>query len=103
VQAIRQAVAAVSAGVVEGEAVLDLDYPEDSHAEVDFNVIMTEDGRFVEVQGTAEGEPFDRQALDRILSLTVGGIRELFELQRAALAAALPSDSAPRTQDSGLV
>jgi ribonuclease PH len=88
VKAIRQAVAAVSAGVVDGEAVLDLDYPEDSHAEVDFNVVMTEDGRFVEVQGTAEGSPFDRDALDRILALTSGGIRELFALQREVIAQA---------------
>jgi hypothetical protein len=57
-------VAAVSVGVVGGEPVLDLDYPEDSTAETDMNVVMTGDGRFVEVQGTAEGEPFDRDLLD---------------------------------------
>lgn len=95
VQAIRQGVAAVSAGIVDGEAVLDLDYPEDSHAEVDFNVVMTEDGRFVEVQGTAEGSPFDRDALDRILALASGGIRELFALQRAVIATALPPNGDP--------
>lgn len=93
VKAIRQAVAAVSAGIVDGLALLDLDYAEDSRAEVDFNVVMTEDGRFVEVQGTAEGNPFDRDALRRILDLAAKGIRELFALQRAALAEALSADA----------
>ncbi len=79
-------VAAVSAGVVEGVGVLDLDYVEDSSAEVDFNVVMTEDGRFVEVQGTAEGPPFERAMMDRLLELAAGGIRELHGAQRAALA-----------------
>ncbi len=86
---LRQAVAAVSVGIVEGEALLDLAYSEDSGAEVDFNVVMTEDGRFVEVQGTAEREPFDRPVLDRILDLAAGGIRSLFEVQRQAIRAAL--------------
>ncbi len=83
----RQAVAAVSAGIVDGQVLLDLAYAEDSRAEVDFNVVMTEDGRFVEVQGTAEGEPFPREALDRILGTAEQGIRELLGLQRQALAA----------------
>jgi ribonuclease PH len=78
-------VAAVSVGVVEGEAVLDLDYVEDSSAEVDFNVVMTDDGRFVEVQGTAEGQPFDRAMMDRLLDLAGSGIRELHGRQREAL------------------
>ena len=65
-------VAAVSVGVVESEAVLDLDYPEDSTAEVDFNVVMTGAGHFVEVQGTAEGEPFDRAMMDRLVDVAVG-------------------------------
>lgn len=82
---LRQAVAAVSAGIVEGALLLDLAYSEDSHAEVDFNVVMTEDGRFVEVQGTAEREPFDRAVLNRILDLAAGGIRSLFAVQRQAL------------------
>jgi ribonuclease PH len=90
VAAVRQAVAAVSAGIVDGVPMLDLAYSEDSHADVDFNVVMTEDGRFVEVQGTAEGEPFDRSALDRILELSADGIRELFVLQRAALESVEP-------------
>jgi ribonuclease PH len=78
-------VGAVSVGVVEGAGVLDLDYPEDSSAEVDFNVVMTDDGRFVEVQGTAEGAAFDRAMMDRLIDLAAGGIRDLNEMQRAAL------------------
>jgi ribonuclease PH len=79
-------VGAVSVGVVEGQAALDLDYPEDSSAEVDFNVVMTDDGRFVEVQGTAEGAAFDRAMMDRLIDLAAGGIRELHAAQRAAIA-----------------
>ena len=78
-------VGAVSVGVVEGAGVLDLDYPEDSSAEVDFNVVMTDDGRFVEVQGTAEGAAFDRAMMDRLIDLAAGGIRELNATQRSAL------------------
>jgi ribonuclease PH len=99
-RAIRQAVAAVSAGIVDGQAVLDLDYAEDSHAEVDFNVVMTEDGRLVEVQGTAEGNPFDRAALDRILELAAGGIRELVTLQSAAIEAGTAMASERGSQKS---
>jgi ribonuclease PH len=84
---IRQGVAAVSAGIVDGDVLLDLPYSEDSRAEVDFNVVMTEDGRFVEIQGTAEAEPFDRAALDRIMAACERGIRQLFAIQRAAVAA----------------
>ncbi|MDP9235916.1 MAG: ribonuclease PH [Chloroflexota bacterium] len=79
-------VGAVSVGVVEGKALLDLDYPEDSAAEVDFNLVMTDAGAFVEVQGTAEGPPFDRAMMDRLIDLGAGGIRELNQHQRAALA-----------------
>ncbi len=78
-------VGAVSVGVVEGEALLDLDYPEDSSAEVDFNVVMTDDGRFVEVQGTAEGRAFERAMMDQLIDLGTLGIRQLNEIQRAAL------------------
>jgi ribonuclease PH len=81
-------VAAVSVGVVGVEAVLDLDYVEDSSAEVDFNVVMTEAGAFVEVQGTAEGEPFDRAMMDRLVALAAKGIGELNGVQRSALAGA---------------
>jgi len=79
-------VGAVSVGVVEGQGALDLDYPEDSSAEVDFNVVMTDDGRFVEVQGTAEGAAFDRAMMDRLIDLAAGGIRDLNAMQRDALA-----------------
>jgi len=78
-------VAAVSVGVVGGRAVLDLDYSEDVSAETDMNVVMTGDGRFVEVQGTAESEPFDRGLLDDMLSLATLGCTELTALQQAAL------------------
>ncbi len=84
-RAIRQGVAAVSAGVVGGSVLLDLAYAEDSRADVDFNVVMTEDGRFIEVQGTAEGAPFDRATLDHILDAAGAGIRDLFAVQREAL------------------
>jgi ribonuclease PH len=79
-------VGAVSVGVVDAQAALDLDYPEDSSAEVDFNVVMTDEGRFVEVQGTAEGAAFDRAMMDRLIDLAAGGIRELNGMQRDALA-----------------
>jgi len=75
-------VAATSVGVVDGTPLLDLAYDEDSRAEVDMNVVKTGDGRFIEVQGTAEGPPFERRALDDLLALADGGIRELVDLQR---------------------
>lgn len=78
-------VAAVSVGIVDGMPVLDLPYVEDSAAEVDMNIVCTGDGRFVEVQGTAEGDPFDRELLDRLLDLGVAGCAELTRLQVAAL------------------
>ena len=89
-KAVRQPVlnglvAAISVGIVEGRAVLDLDYVEDSAAEVDMNVVRTEDGRFVEVQGTAEGAPYRRDKLDQLLDLAGGGIDSLIALQREAL------------------
>jgi len=84
--ALRDAVAAVSVGLIDGEARLDLCYEEDAGAEVDCNIVMTGDGRLVEVQGTAEGAPFDRKQLDELLDLAASGIAELTEIQRAALA-----------------
>ena len=80
-------VAAVSAGIVDGEPMLDLDYQEDSRAEVDFNVVMTGSGSLVEVQGTAEGEPFSRGQLDAMVELAAGGIRKLTAIQREAAGA----------------
>jgi ribonuclease PH len=83
---LREEVAAVSAGIVGDEALLDLCYEEDSRAEVDFNVVMTGSGKLVEVQGTAEGEPFSREQLDALVDLAAAGIGELVEVQRQALA-----------------
>ncbi|HQY93978.1 ribonuclease PH [Caldilinea sp.] len=85
---LSQAVAAVSVGVVNGRAVLDLNYSMDQKADVDMNVVMTSDGRFVEIQGTAEGEPFSRGALNAMLLLAEHGIRQLFDVQSQALAQA---------------
>jgi len=82
---LKTAVAAISAGVVDGEPMLDLCYAEDSRAQVDINVAMTSRGEFVEVQGTAEGEPFSRQTLNQLLALAEKGIAELLEMQRACL------------------
>jgi ribonuclease PH len=81
----RQLIASVSVGVVEGHPVLDLEYVEDSGADTDMNVVMTEGGKFIEVQGTAEADPFDRQQLDIMLSLAEKGIVELNDIQRTSL------------------
>ncbi|GIV70038.1 ribonuclease PH [Caldilinea sp.] len=86
--ALVQAVAAVSVGIINGKAVLDLNYSMDQKADVDMNVVMTSDGRFVEIQGTAEGEPFSRGALNAMLLLAEHGIRQLFAIQAEALAQA---------------
>ena len=83
---IREGVAAVSAGIVDGKILLDLDYSEDRVAQVDLNVVMTSAGRFVEIQGTAEGAPFDHGQLKDMLSAAETGIRDLLELQKAVLA-----------------
>ncbi|MDH4188853.1 MAG: ribonuclease PH [Betaproteobacteria bacterium] len=82
---IKDFVAAVSVGIYLGKPVLDLDYAEDSDCDTDMNVVMTGSGRFVEVQGTAEGQPFDRGELDALLGLAEKGIGELISLQRQAL------------------
>jgi len=82
---LRSEIAAVSVGYVEGVGLLDLQYSEDSRAEVDMNVAMTGAGEFVEVQGTAEARPFNRAQLDEMLALAQGGIERLFAFQRAAL------------------
>jgi ribonuclease PH len=82
---LKQGVAAISVGVYMGTPVLDLDYIEDSDCDTDMNVVMTADGGFVEIQGTAEGEPFDRAAMDSMLDLAANGIRELLAKQRQAL------------------
>jgi ribonuclease PH len=77
---------AISVGIVDALAHLDLDYSEDVRAEVDMNVVMTGAGRFIEVQGTAEGQPFSRTELDDLLGLAEHGIAQIFDLQRAVLA-----------------
>ena len=87
VSPLKDSVAAVSVGVVDGQPRLDLHYDDDVRADTDMNVVMTGDGRFIEVQGTAEGEPFDRALLDELLALAAQGCVELTALQRAALGA----------------
>ncbi len=87
-------IAAVSCGLVEGKAVLDLDYAEDSAAQVDTNFVLTAEGQFVEIQGTAEQHPFSQEDFDQMLGLARKGIAELAALQRAALG--LPAPSADR-------
>src|SRR5512143_2369990 len=83
-------VAAVSVGIVDGLPYLDLDYSEDSHADVDFNVVGTDAGAYVELQGTAEGKPFDRASADRLLDLADSGLSRLFMAQRPARATLRP-------------
>ncbi len=78
-------IASISAGVIDGQVLLDIDYPEDSRAEVDFNVVMNDKGEFVEVQGTGENNSFSQQQLLKILELTKKGINELFKIQENAL------------------
>jgi len=82
---MNSAVAAASVGIVHSYMMLDLCYDEDCAAEVDFNVVMTSQGKFVEVQGTAEATPFTKESIDSILSLAEKGIKQLFEVQQAAL------------------
>lgn len=84
---IKEAVAAVSVGIVGGEALLDLNYIEDSSAEVDMNFVITSSGRFVEVQGTAEAEPFTSDQMDVMRDLAINGVQQLFAFQQGALLA----------------
>jgi len=84
---IQDHVAATSVGMVDGTALLDLAYDEDSRADVDMNIVKTGDGRFIEVQGTAEGPPFERKALDALMELADSGIRELVDMQREIVGA----------------
>lgn len=83
---IQELLAAVSVGIVNGEVMCDLAYEEDSKADVDMNVVMTESGRFVEIQGTAETNPFHRQDLDRMLAVADGSLKELIAIMKEALA-----------------
>jgi ribonuclease PH len=84
---LKQAIAAISVGVYKGQPVLDLDYIEDSDCDTDMNVVMTADGGFVEVQGTAEGEPFSRDAMNAMLDLAALGITQLITQQNEVLSA----------------
>ncbi len=84
---VKDSVAAVSVGIVNGKALLDLTYKEDSQAEVDMNFVMTGSGKFVEVQGTAESAPFTKKGLDRMAEIAQQGIRELLKVQKKVLAA----------------
>lgn len=83
---LKQMIASISVGVYQGEPVLDLDYPEDSSAETDMNVVMTDQGGFIEVQGTAEGAPYTQEELLAMLELAKKGCSELFEIQQQVLA-----------------
>lgn len=83
---LREAVAAVSVGIVSGEVLLDLDYSEDSTADVDMNFVVTTSGRFVEVQGTAEAEPFTSQQMDEMRAVALDGINQLLRIQQEVLA-----------------
>ena len=82
---LKSAVAATSVGIVHGNMLLDLCYDEDGNAAVDFNVVMTSKGEFVEIQGTAEGKPFSRDTIDELLSLAEKGIKQLFQIQQTVL------------------
>jgi ribonuclease PH len=84
-RALAGRIAAVSVGIVDGVLLLDLDYSEDSHAEVDFNVVGTDAGTYVEVQGTAEGKAFSRAQMDGLLGLADGGMKQLFDFQTEAI------------------
>jgi len=83
---ITQSVAAISVGMLQGQALLDLEYTEDSQCDTDMNVVMTDKGRFIEIQGTAEGEAFSKGEMNKMLALAEKGIGELIELQNSALA-----------------
>lgn len=85
---LKHFVAAISVGVYKGQPVLDLDYAEDSDCDTDMNIVMTDAGHFIEVQGTAEGAAFDRATMDRLLDLAQDGIRDLIVMQKQALAIA---------------
>ena len=82
---LKNAVAATSVGIIRSYMMLDLCYEEDSQAEVDFNVVMTDQGLFVEVQGTAENKPFSKDSLDGLMALAEGGIKQLFEIQKKVI------------------
>jgi ribonuclease PH len=87
VNPIKDAVAAVSVGIHKGESILDLDYREDSSADVDMNIVMTGAGKYVEIQGTAEEEPFDHSQMQQLLEVGHGGLKQIFDIQKQIIAA----------------
>jgi ribonuclease PH len=89
-RALVARISAISVGIVEGTLLLDLDYSEDSRADVDANVVGTDGGTYVEIQGTAEGKPFSRAQLDGLLTLADSGLQRLFEVQAEAVGRATP-------------
>lgn len=97
--ALRSPIAAVSVGIVQGKPVLDLDYAEDSQADVDLNIVMIENGNFIEIQGTAENQSFSKQELDRMLVLAKKGIEEILALQIRFLNENLKTSSKPDTEE----
>jgi ribonuclease PH len=92
---LRDCVAAISVGTVEGRVLLDLCYAEDAIAEVDMNVVMTGAGRFIEIQGTAEESPFSKEQLDAMLAVAARGVRQLVRLQQRLLAERLQTVKLP--------
>jgi ribonuclease PH len=98
---MKENVAAVSVGIVDGEPHLDLCYVEDSAAEVDMNIVMTESGKFIEIQGTAEENPFSQEELDSIISLAKGGLDTIFSIQKKTVDSVKPKDKPERRREGG--
>ena len=93
---VNELVAAISVGIVEGQAVLDLCYEEDCGADVDMNIVMTESGKFIEIQGTAEEQPFSRDQFNEMMNLAEKGLKEIFELQHKIINGDLKQKSSPK-------
>ena len=100
-QVMRESIAAVSVGIVNGEPVLDLNYAEDSQAEVDMNVVMTESGKIVEIQGTAERAPFSRAQFNELMDLAEHGLKQIFEIQRKVIAGEEPEKNESKKSELG--
>lgn len=100
-QVMRESIAAVSVGIVNGEPVLDLNYAEDSQAEVDMNVVMTESGKIVEIQGTAERAPFSRVQFNELMDLAEHGLKQIFEIQRKVIAGEEPEKNESKKSELG--
>lgn len=100
-QVMRESIAAVSVGIVNGEPVLDLNYAEDSQADVDMNVVMTESGKIVEIQGTAERAPFSRAQFNELMDLAEHGLKQIFEIQRKVISGDEPGRNEPQKNELG--